>query len=131
MKSNLSIVGSGLTGPLLSTILAKQCNLKIDMFERFPDSRVLNNFSGRSINLALSKRGINALKYAGVYNNDFESLLIPMYGRTSILMVSYFHENKIHVGYVRFWGHLLTLQQFFLLYRSHDYEYGQYHIFLL
>ena len=82
MKNDLSIIGSGLTGPLLSTILAKQCNLHIDMFERSDDSRILNNFSGRSINLALSKRGINALKYAGVYNSDFESLLIPMYGRT-------------------------------------------------
>ena len=82
MKNDLSIIGSGLTGPLLSTILAKQFNLKIDMFERSGDSRILNNFSGRSINLALSKRGINALKYAGVYNSDFESLLIPMYGRT-------------------------------------------------
>ena len=82
MKNDLSIIGSGLTGPLLSTILAKQCNLDIDMFERSGDSRILNNFSGRSINLALSKRGINALKYAGVYNSDFESLLISMYGRT-------------------------------------------------
>ena len=82
MKNDLSIIGSGLTGPLLSTILAKQCNLHIDMFERSDDSRILNNFSGRSINLALSKRGINALKYAGVYNSDFESLLIPMHGRT-------------------------------------------------
>jgi len=82
MKNDLSIIGSGLAGPLLSTILAKQCNLHIDMFERSDDSRILNNFSGRSINLALSKRGINALKYAGVYNSDFESLLIPMYGRT-------------------------------------------------
>ena len=49
MKNDLSIIGSGLTGPLLSTILAKQCNLHIDMFERSDDSRILNNFSGRSI----------------------------------------------------------------------------------
>tara|TARA_Y100000588_G_scaffold337037_1_gene378266 strand:- start:73 stop:1422 length:1350 start_codon:yes stop_codon:yes gene_type:complete len=82
MKNNITIVGSGLTGPLLATILSKKYNLNINMFERSADSRILNNFSGRSINLALSKRGINALKYADVYNNDFESLLIPMYGRT-------------------------------------------------
>ena len=44
MKNDLTIVGSGLTGPLLSTILAKQCNLDIDMFERSSDSRILNNF---------------------------------------------------------------------------------------
>jgi len=82
MKNNLSIIGSGLTGPLLSTILAGKYNLNIDMFERSEDARILNNFSGRSINLALSKRGIHALKYAEVYDDNFESLLIPMYGRT-------------------------------------------------
>ena len=82
MKNDLTIVGSGLTGPLLSIILSKQCNLNIHVFERSSDSRKLNNFSGRSINLALSKRGIDALKFAGIYNSDFESLLIPMYGRS-------------------------------------------------
>ena len=82
MKNNLTIVGSGLTGPLLSTILARKCNLNINVFERSDDPRKSNNFSGRSINLALSKRGIKALKFADVYDNDFESLLIPMNGRT-------------------------------------------------
>ena len=82
MTSSLSIVGSGLTGPLLATILAKKFALKVDIFERSEDPRVSNKFSGRSINLALSKRGIDALKYADVYNSTFESLLIPMYGRT-------------------------------------------------
>ena len=82
MSYHISIVGSGLTGPLLSAILAKRHNIKINMFERSPDPRTSNKFSGRSINLALSKRGIDALKYADVYNRKFESLLIPMYGRT-------------------------------------------------
>jgi len=82
MKNDLLVIGSGLTGPLLSTILAKKCNLKINMFERSTDSRKSNNFSGRSINLALSVRGISALKYADVYDDNFKSLLIPMYGRT-------------------------------------------------
>ena len=82
MKNELTIVGSGLTGPLLSTILSKNSNLKINIFERASDPRKLNQFSGRSINLALSKRGIQALKFAGVYNKKFESLLIPMHGRS-------------------------------------------------
>ena len=82
MNNKLTIIGSGLTGPLLGTILGQKYNLEIQMFERSDDSRKINNFSGRSINLALSQRGINALKYAGIYNKKFESLLIPMYGRT-------------------------------------------------
>tara|TARA_B100000700_G_scaffold330568_1_gene457503 strand:- start:3015 stop:4367 length:1353 start_codon:yes stop_codon:yes gene_type:complete len=81
MKNNITIIGSGLTGPLLSTILSKKSNLNINVFERASDPRKINNFSGRSINLALSKRGIDALKFANVYNKKFESLLIPMYGR--------------------------------------------------
>jgi kynurenine 3-monooxygenase len=82
MKNDITIVGSGLTGPLLSTILSKNTNLQINVFERAGDPRKLNNFSGRSINLALSKRGIDALKFAGVYDDNFESLLIPMHGRS-------------------------------------------------
>ena len=82
MKNQLTVIGSGLTGPLLSSILALKHNCNIEMYERSEDARKNNTFSGRSINLALSNRGINALKYAGIYNNDFESMLIPMYGRT-------------------------------------------------
>ena len=106
MKNDLTIVGSGLTGPLLSTILSKQCNLKIDMFERSSDSRKLNNFSGRSINLALSKRGIEALKFAGVYDDNFESLLIPMYGRNihsksgEVTFQAYGNKNNHYINSV-------------------------------
>ena len=82
MKNNVIIIGSGLSGPLLSTILSKNSDLQISVFERSSDPRKINKFSGRSINLALSRRGIEALKYAGVYDKHFESLLIPMYGRS-------------------------------------------------
>ena len=81
MKNQLTVIGSGLTGPLLSSILGLKHNCNIEIYERSEDARKNNTFSGRSINLALSNRGINALKYAGIYNNDFESMLIPMYGR--------------------------------------------------
>ena len=82
MKNNVIIIGSGLSGPLLSTILSKNSDLQISVFERSSDPRKINKFSGRSINLALSRRGIKALKYAGVYDKHFESLLIPMFGRS-------------------------------------------------
>ena len=81
MKNKLTVIGAGLTGPLLASILAKN-NFKIDMYERANDITVSNKFSGRSINLALSKRGIEALKFSGVYNNELESKLIPMRGRS-------------------------------------------------
>ena len=78
---NINIIGSGLSGPLLATLIAQNSNLNINMFERSQDLRNSNNFSGRSINLALSKRGINALKNAELFDSDFKSELIPMYGR--------------------------------------------------
>ena len=81
MKNDIAIVGSGLAGPLLSAILSRKSNFNINIYERSGDPRKLNNFSGRSINLALSKRGIDALKFAGIYDKKFESLLIPMHGR--------------------------------------------------
>ncbi len=82
MNDTIDIIGSGLSGPLLATILAKKHNYFINMYEKSSDCRQTEIYSGRSINLALSERGINALKYAGVFDKYFESLLIPMYGRT-------------------------------------------------
>ena len=82
MNDTIDIIGSGLSGPLLATILAKKHNYFINMYEKSSDCRQTEVYSGRSINLALSERGINALKYAGVFDKYFESLLIPMYGRT-------------------------------------------------
>ncbi len=106
MNDKLTIIGSGLTGPLLSTILAQKYNLKIQMFERSEDSRKLNSFSGRSINLALSKRGINALQYAGIYDKDFELSLIPMHGRSihslngEVNFQPYSNKNEHHINSV-------------------------------
>ena len=82
MKKQLTVIGSGLTGPLLSLILSSKHGCNINMYERSPDSRKQKEFSGRSINLALSKRGIKSLEYAGIFDDKFKSLLIPMYGRT-------------------------------------------------
>ena len=81
MIKKATIVGSGLTGPLLSILLAKKHDIEVTMYERNHDTRKTNSYSGRSINLALSERGINALKEAEVYNTDFEKILIPMHGR--------------------------------------------------
>ena len=81
MIKKATIVGSGLAGPLLSILLAKKYNIRVSMYERNTDIRKAASYSGRSINLALSERGINALKQAGVYDSNFKKSLIPMYGR--------------------------------------------------
>ena len=81
MNKNITIVGSGLTGPLLSILFAQKYNINSTIYERNVDFRSANNYSGRSINLALSERGINALKEADIYDSNFKNLLIPMYGR--------------------------------------------------
>jgi len=77
--SEKTIIGSGLTGPLLAIMLANR-GYTVDLYEKRADLRKADISAGRSINLALSHRGIHALKYANVFN-EIEPLLIPMKGR--------------------------------------------------
>jgi len=62
---HLTIVGAGLAGPLLATLLARN-GWTIDLFERRGDPRIHGYAGGRSINLALAERGRNALRAADV-----------------------------------------------------------------
>ena len=78
-KSNVTILGAGLVGSLLSIVLARR-GMKITLIERRPDPRKDSDDGGRSINLAMSARGIRALKHAGVFKK-IKPLLIPMQGR--------------------------------------------------
>ena len=75
----VNIIGAGQCGTLLAIMLARQGFL-VDVFERNPDPRVHDPEAGRSINLALAARGINALMQAGIYE-QVEPLLMPMRGR--------------------------------------------------
>ena len=77
--SKKTIIGSGLTGPLLAIMLANR-GYTVDLYEKRADLRKADISAGRSINLALSHRGIQALKSANVFN-EIEPLLIPMKGR--------------------------------------------------
>ena len=63
-QKNLTIVGAGLAGALLATLLAKR-GWQIDVYERRSDPRVQGYAGGRSINLALAERGLHALRSAG------------------------------------------------------------------
>jgi kynurenine 3-monooxygenase len=73
------LIGAGLAGSLLSIYLAKR-GYSVDVYERRPDMRKVDIGGGRSINLALSTRGIHALKDVGVYDRIMK-IAIPMKGR--------------------------------------------------
>jgi kynurenine 3-monooxygenase len=61
----LTIIGAGLAGALLATLLARR-GWQVDVFERRDDPRSHGYVGGRSINLALAERGRHALQQAGV-----------------------------------------------------------------
>jgi kynurenine 3-monooxygenase len=78
-QKNITVIGSGLVGSLLSIFLAKRGH-KIKVFERRPDMRKADIAAGRSINLALSDRGWKALDLVGI-GDEIRKIAIPMYGR--------------------------------------------------
>ena len=78
-SQKVTIVGAGLVGPLLALTLARR-GFAVTLFERRADPRVSRAESGRSINLALSARGIRPLEHAGIFPR-IEPLLLPMRGR--------------------------------------------------
>jgi kynurenine 3-monooxygenase len=73
------MVGAGPVGSLLSIFLAKR-GFEVEVFERRPDMRVEQVSAGRSINLALSTRGLHALKQIGLADAVLEQA-VPMRGR--------------------------------------------------
>jgi kynurenine 3-monooxygenase len=79
MKKEVVIIGAGLVGSLLSIYMAKR-DYKVTIFERRNDMRKEAVEAGRSINLALSDRGIKALHEVGIANEVLE-IAIPMHGR--------------------------------------------------
>ena len=78
-RSQLTMIGSGLTGPLLAISLVQR-GFDVRLYERRPDMRRVHISAGRSINLALSTRGIHALKEAGLWR-EIADIIIPMRGR--------------------------------------------------
>ena len=75
----ISLIGAGLNGPLLALGLVKR-GFRVEIYERRPDMRRVRMSAGRSINLALSTRGIHALTQAGLWN-EMRKIIIPMKGR--------------------------------------------------
>jgi kynurenine 3-monooxygenase len=78
-EKNIAIVGAGLVGSLLSIYLARR-GYNISVYERRLDMRKHLIEGGRSINLALSNRGIRALEEVGLAE-VLRKNAIPMHGR--------------------------------------------------
>ncbi len=90
MTQKITLVGGGLAGSLLAIYLAKH-NFDVTIYEKRPDMRKEGYTSGRSINLALSHRGIRALRELGVLEQVLP-MAIPMQGRM-------LHDTKGNLAY--------------------------------
>lgn len=77
--NQITLIGAGLAGSLLSIYLAKR-GFEVEIFERRPDMRSAEISAGRSINLALSVRGLHALEKVGLKERIMQ-IAIPMKGR--------------------------------------------------
>ena len=78
-ESKVVIIGAGLAGSLLVIYLAKR-GIAVDVYEARGDMRLEEVAAGRSINLALSDRGIAALREVGM-DALLRAEAVPMYGR--------------------------------------------------
>jgi kynurenine 3-monooxygenase len=79
MAAKFVLIGSGLAGGLLAAYLGRR-GYDVDLYERRADPREGNLVGGRSINLALSTRGIHALEQLGIASEVLRHA-IPMRGR--------------------------------------------------
>jgi len=78
-KQKVIIIGAGLAGSLLAIYLAKH-GIEADVYEARCDMRRVEMSAGRSINLALSDRGIVALREVGM-DKYMLAEAVPMFGR--------------------------------------------------
>ncbi|CAG2245433.1 KMO [Mytilus edulis] len=76
---HVAVVGGGLVGSLNACFFAKR-KYKVDLYEMRDDIRTMEIVKGRSINLALSCRGREALKHVGLEDEVLKTA-IPMRAR--------------------------------------------------
>lgn len=75
----VSIIGAGLVGSLWAVYMSKRGH-QVDVYELRPDMRKAKIGGGKSINLALSDRGWQALNKVGI-DESIREIGIPMKGR--------------------------------------------------
>lgn len=73
------LLGAGLSGSLMAVYLARRGH-KVEVYDRRPDMRKADISAGKSINLAISVRGLHAMKEVGILDQVME-MCIPMRGR--------------------------------------------------
>ena len=78
-KKNIIIAGAGLVGSLLAIILRKRGH-EVHIFEKRPDMRTETLDGGRSINLVVTSRGINALETVDIWK-EVKQITVPVIGR--------------------------------------------------
>jgi kynurenine 3-monooxygenase len=78
-RNKITLIGAGPAGSLLAIYLAKR-GFAVEIYERRPDMRQVEIGAGRSINLAISTRGIHALREVGVLDSIMK-IAVPMKGR--------------------------------------------------
>jgi kynurenine 3-monooxygenase len=78
-RAKFTVAGGGLGGALMAIYLARAGH-EVELFERRSDPRQGNAEGGRSINLAISTRGLHALERAGL-RDQILKVAVPMRGR--------------------------------------------------
>lgn len=78
-RGKIAIAGAGLCGTMMAIKLAEY-GYQVDLYERRSDLRKTDISAGRSINLAISDRGLNALEMIGL-REKVSAEIIPMHGR--------------------------------------------------
>ncbi|GIZ09163.1 NAD(P)/FAD-dependent oxidoreductase [Flavobacterium sp. UMI-01] len=91
----IAIVGSGLVGSLLAIYLRKAGH-SVHIYDRSPDIRQIE-FSGRSINLAMSNRGWKALDIVGI-GDAVRAIALPMDKRAIHLVDKLNFQHYGHEG---------------------------------
>lgn len=101
-QKKILLVGAGLAGSLMAIYLAKR-GYEVHAFESRPDMRRVKIGAGRSINLALSHRGIRALQAVGVLDGVLKEsvamrgrMMHALDGALAFMPYSYHDEEYIN-----------------------------------
>jgi kynurenine 3-monooxygenase len=79
VPSRFTVVGAGLGGALMAIYLGREGH-EVHVYEQRPDPRLADRQEGRSINLAISTRGLDALGRVGLAGAVLD-MAVPMRGR--------------------------------------------------
>lgn len=90
-QETVHIVGGGLVGTLAAIALAQQ-NINVILYERREDMRIHHEKAGRTVNLTLTSRGLQALNKVGLAEEVIKKI-VPMGGRMT-------HDKKGNTNFV-------------------------------